>query len=142
MEKITANFSFEELIYSATAERHGIINKPGEKERENLIHLCRNILQPIRDKWHEAIIVNSGYRCEALNDIVGGSKTSQHIKGEAADIRAIDIHKNKKLFNMIQRMIQSNEIEVGQLIDEHSYRWLHISLPRTNALNNQILHLK
>ena len=142
MEKITANFSFEELTYSMTAERLGIVNKPGEKERENLISLCKNILQPIRDKWHEPIIINSGYRCERLNDIVGGSKTSQHLKGEAADIRCIDIHKNKKLFNMIQRMIQSNEIVVGQLIDEKGMKWLHISLPRTNALNNQILHIK
>lgn len=143
MEKITANFTFDELIYSPTANRLGIDNTPDKETKEKLIRLAKEILQPIRNKWGSAIVVTSAYRCEALNKAVGGVSTSQHRLGEAADIKVGSKAQNKALFNLIQKMVKSGELKVGQLIDEYNYSWVHVSLPRTNGKpNNQILHLK
>lgn len=142
MEKITKNFTYDELIYSATANRMGIDNTPSKDEKESLIKLAKEILQPIRDKWGGPIVVTSGYRCEAVNRAVGGAKTSQHRLGQAADIKIGSKAQNKALFNLLQKMIKIGDIKVGQLIDEYGYSWIHVSLPRENKPNNQILHLK
>lgn len=142
MEKITKNFTYDELIYSATASRLGIDNSPSKDEKEKLVKLAKEILQPIRDKWDGPIVVTSGYRSEALNKAVGGVKTSQHRLGEAADIKVGSKAQNKALFNLIQKMINIGDIKVSQLIDEFGYSWIHVSLPREGKPNNQILHIK
>ena len=142
MEQFTKNFSYDELIASATAKRLGIDNTPSYDEKEKLRQLAEEVLQPIRDAWRAPIIVNSAYRSQEVNKAVGGSKTSQHLKGEAADITIGGKERNRKLFNFIYKLIQKGEIKVGQLIDEYSYSWIHVSLPRMNKPNNQILHIK
>ena len=143
MELFSKNFSYDELIASSTAKRLGLDNTPSYEEKEKLRKLAIEVLQPIRDKWKGVIVVNSGYRSEAVNKAVGGVKTSQHRLGEAADIKVGGKDKNKKLFNLIYKMISNGELKVGQLIDEYNYQWIHVSLPRTNGKpNNQILHIK
>lgn len=143
MEQFTKNFSYDELIASTVAKRLGLDNTPNEQEKERLRQLAEDILQPIRDAWRSPIIVNSAYRSEEVNKAVGGVKNSQHRLGEAADITIGGKERNKKLFNFINKLIQKGDIYVGQLIDEYSYSWIHVSLPRTNGKpNNQILHLK
>lgn len=137
--KLSNNFKLNELIYSSTAEVNGINNYPSLVEIDNLRALCENILQPIRDKWGSPLYVNSGYRSPILNRKVAGAPTSYHCSGNAVDITTRDTKKNKELFNMIVDMIKNNEIEVGELIDEHRYSWLHISNPIKEK--NQILHL-
>ncbi len=143
MEQFTKNFSYDELIASATAKRLGLDNTPTPEEKERLRQLAEDILQPIRDAWRAPIVVTSGFRSEEVNKAVGGVKTSQHRLGEAADIKVGGKDRNKKLFNLIYKLISTGKIKVGQLIDEYSYSWIHVSLPRTNGKpNNQILHLK
>ena len=142
MEKITRNFTFDELINSTVAKRLGLDNTPNEYEKEKLIQLAKEILQPIRDKWGSPIIVNSAYRSEAVNKAVGGVKNSQHRLGEAADLTVGSKEANKNLFNTIYKLIMTGQLQVGQLIDEYGYSWVHISLPRLNKPNNQVLHLK
>lgn len=140
---LTTNFTLEELTKSATAARLGIDNTPNKQATEGLKRLCADILQPIRDKYGKPIIVTSGYRCEALNKAVGGARHSQHMRGEAADIRTVSdtTEDNKKLFDLIVRMVKRGDITVGQLIEEKGYNWLHVSLPATMN-KNQILHIK
>ena len=142
MELFTKNFSYDELIASATAKRLGLDNTPSPEEKEKLRKLAEDILQPIRDRWRSPIVVNSAYRSEAVNKAVGGVPNSQHRLGEAADIKVGGKDRNKKLFKAIYNMISKGEIKVGQLIDEYNYQWIHVSLPRTNKPNNQILHIK
>lgn len=142
MEKLSKNFSYDELTYSATANRLKIDNTPSAEIKEKLTTLAQTLLQPIRDAWRGAIVVTSGYRSQEVNKVVGGSKTSQHCKGEAADLKVGDKEKNKRLFNLIYKLIETNEIEVGQLIDEYNYSWVHVSLPREGKPNNQVLHLR
>ncbi|MCH5235695.1 MAG: peptidase M15 [Muribaculaceae bacterium] len=135
---LTQNFTLEEMTASSTAKGKGIINIPDTQATESLKRLCEEILQPIRNKFGKPVKVTSGYRSDALNTAIGGSKTSQHLKGEAADIICND---NKALWNLIINMIQNQEIRVGQLIDEKNLRWIHISLPDSSHYN-QILYLK
>ena len=135
--KLSENFTLEEMTASRIAKNMHLSNIPSETETNNLIRLCQTILQPIRNKLNAPLTVTSGFRCSALNKIVGGSLTSQHLKGEAADIIYQD---NKLLWDLIVSMISNQEIMVGQLIDERNLSWIHISLP-TPSHKNQILKL-
>lgn len=83
---LTANFSLAEMIKSETALRHDMDNTPGETEIANLKALAENVLQPIRDHFGKGVKVNSGFRHPEVNAKVGGSKTSDHCQGQAADI--------------------------------------------------------
>lgn len=80
MGTISENFSYREFERSETAARKGIIN---------IIHTVQ-VLQPLRTAWGKPLVINSGYRCPELNREVGGAPTSQHIKGEAADVACDD----------------------------------------------------
>lgn len=135
--QLSENFTLEEFVDSPTAKRLGINNNPGKEQINNLKKLCQTILQPIRNEFGQAITVTSGYRSELLNRKIGGSITSQHLKGEAADIICYD---NKRLWELITSMINKGVIRVGQLINERSLSWIHISLTTTSSVN-QILFL-
>lgn len=138
--KLSKNFTLSELTYSSTAKANKVDNTPDRWELDNLKKLCNEVLQPIRDKWDDSIFINSGFRNPIVNRLVKGSTSSQHLKGEAADITVGSKSGNKKLFDMILQMIENEEITVGQIIDEKEYSWIHISLPYKRV--NQILHLK
>ena len=140
--RLSKNFSYDELVYSATAERLKLDNTPNEKEIEFLRKLANEVLQPIRDKWGRPIVVTSGFRSEKVNNAVGGVKNSQHRLGQAADLKIGSKSQNKALFNFIVDMVKKGEIRVGQLIDEYGYSWIHVSLPREGKVNNQVLHIK
>jgi zinc D-Ala-D-Ala carboxypeptidase len=84
--QLTNNFSLAEMVKSDTALRHDMDNTPGETEIENLKRLCEQVLQPIREHFKTGVKVNSGFRHPEVNAKVGGSKTSDHCKGQAADI--------------------------------------------------------
>jgi len=120
---LSKNFTLEELIRSATAERMGVKNVPGDAETENLRNLCARVLQPVRDSLKAPIRISSGYRCPALNKAVGGVETSQHLRGEAADIAA-DGYTARELFNHILSM----NLEFDQMILYANF--VHISRKR------------
>ena len=84
--QLTNNFTLSELTKSETALRHDMDNTPGEKEIENLKRLAEKVLQPVREHYQRGVKCNSGYRAPAVNQKVGGSPTSDHCKGQAADI--------------------------------------------------------
>jgi zinc D-Ala-D-Ala carboxypeptidase len=83
---LTKNFTLSEMTKSETALRHNMDNTPGEKEIGNLKLLCEKVLQPVRDHYGRGVKVNSGFRHPEVNAKVGGSKTSDHCRGQAADI--------------------------------------------------------
>ena len=84
--QLTSNFSLKELTVSDTATRLGLDNTPNETVTANLKTLAEKILQPVREHYGKSVKVNSGYRAPEVNAAVGGSKTSDHCKGQAADI--------------------------------------------------------
>lgn len=140
--QLTEHFNLEELKYSSTAKQKGFKNEPTQDHIENLKLLCEYVLEPIREKIGCPLVISSGYRSEKVNALVGGSKTSQHILGQAADIQIFDKKlTNADLFNTIVEMIRSGELQIGQCIAEKvggEITWVHISTP-TNRLRNQVL---
>jgi hypothetical protein len=129
--------TIEELIKSDTAKSNKISNIPSSWEKDCLIALIENVLDPLREAYGKPIIVTSGLRCEKLNNLVKGAKTSQHRFGQAADIRSKEDTKeeNKKLFDLIIKL----NLPFDQLIDEKTYSWIHISFSKKPR--KQVLHL-
>ena len=84
--KLTTNFTLSEMTKSDTALRLDMDNTPNAVQMENLKTLCEKVLQPVRDHFGKGVKVNSGFRHPQVNAAVGGSKTSDHCKGMAADI--------------------------------------------------------
>ena len=104
-------FKLEEFTRSATAQRLGIGNTPSEEAVKNLSHLVWNVLDPLRERWGSAIIVNSGFRCEELNKAVGGAKASYHRLGMAADIRPRN-GRLAELYDLIHAMFREGKLGV------------------------------
>lgn len=116
-------FTINELCYSATAQANGINNTPNATQRNALTALVDTVLDPLRRSWGKPILVNSGYRCPALNNAVGGKASSQHLRGEAADITTGSPQSNKQLYDLAISL----HLPIDQLIGERGYTWLHIS---------------
>ena len=132
--RVAPNFTLPELVKSSTAERMGISNMPDSAQiLVNLTNVANHILQPVRDEVGP-LRVNSGYRGLALNKAVGGSKTSQHCWGEAADFESSRIGNYK-----LARWIKEN-LDFDHLILEFytqgqpSSGWVHCSF-KTNGQN-------
>ena len=116
-------FTINELCYSATAQANGTNNTPNATQRNALTALVDTVLDPLRRAWGKPILVNSGYRCPALNTAVGGKASSQHLRGEAADITTGSPQSNKQLYDLAISL----HLPIDQLIGERGYTWLHIS---------------
>lgn len=122
---LTPHFTLEEMTASPTAKANGIDNTPTAKHIEALTLLCIKTLEPLRAALGKPIRVNSGYRCRALNKRVGGARTSQHQKGEAADIEVKGMTA-QQLFDFILK----SGVPFDQVIQEFD-SWVHISFSAT-----------
>lgn len=136
---LSKNFSLRELTHSQGAERRGIDNTPPPEVVEALTALCVNILEPLRAAVGP-VTVTSGYRAPALNRAVGGSRSSQHCLGQAADCEC---------FAISTKALAEKVIELGlpfdQLIiefardDDPSAGWVHVSHKREGGNRGQVL---
>ena len=128
--KLSKNFALSEITHSNTAKRLGIDNEPTETHLQNMQHLVDNLLQPLRDAVGP-IRVSSGYRNPALNRAIGGSRSSQHCKGEALDLQFWEMGEmnNKVIYDWI---LQSG-LEFDQMINEFDFAWIHISLKKKGS---------
>lgn len=115
--KLSPNFTLEEL----TVTNQRVRNEANEEEINNLRALAVNILQPLRDAIGRPVIVNSAFRSESVNRLVGGAPTSQHRLGQAADIRVVGMTSRQVCKKIIEL-----KLPFDQLIEEHS-RWTHVS---------------
>lgn len=123
-------FSLQELIRSNTAERLGIDNTPDAVVVEHLEMLVERLLDPLREAFGRPIIVTSGYRCPELNKAVGGSPTSAHLQGYAADLVPKD-GDVQRFLELTRWWLLREEIPYDQLIVETSSegaKWVHLGL--------------
>ena len=131
---LTKHFTLEEFSFSSTAKSRGINNTVPLQFIPSLRNLCEVVLEPLRERVKEPVIISSGYRCPALNRAVGGSNTSQHMKGEACDIYMEDKEKLRKWFAILM------DGDFDQLIFERNRRtghcWIHVSC-KVNAEENR-----
>lgn len=130
---LTKNFSLEEMCMSNTARVKGLPNVPNAEQVKNLKQLCKNVLQPLRDHLGKPVVINSGFRSQAVNMAVGGANNSQHMKGEAADIKCKDYPYAKQIYAWIM-----DNLKFDQVILERKGNavWVHVSY-RTNGQNRQ-----
>ena len=136
--KLTEHFNLSEFVRSDTATRLGIDNSINDPEIiANIKNLCEHVLEPLRAYANCPILINSGYRCPQLNAAVGGSRRSQHMKGEACDIRITDAATGDRWF----RWMKEN-LPYDQLIKERAHKssssvWIHVSLTRDDVKNRR-----
>lgn len=134
MGTISKNFSFKEFESSETAERLHIQNVITTAEvRDAVKALVSNVLQPLRDEWGGPLEINSGYRCPKLNKAVGGVSTSQHVKGEAADVKCTDPA-------ALARLAKSLGLPYDQMILYPSF--VHFSHKLNGKQRGQVLYAK
>lgn len=126
MKAISKHITYTEATVSPTALRLGIDNNPDEATLTRMKLVANKVFEPLREWYMSPIRVNSFYRSPALNKAVKGSKTSQHITGEAIDISGGSKTANKRLFDYIK-----NNLDFDQLIDEYNYTWVHVSYKAT-----------
>lgn len=132
------HFKFIEMVRSSKANECGIDNQPKDADIMDNIIFTMECLDKIREEYGLPLSVSSGYRCPELNRAVGGAKTSQHMKGQAADINLGSVEKNRAFFNWCQANI--NDLPIDQLLDESHYSWVHLSFTKENQ-RHQVLHL-
>lgn len=156
VQHLSENFTYEEMVHSDTAKAKKISNTPTAIHKKTLKHTCVYLLEKIRtllnEKYKEykgkkvkQVILNvtSGYRSPKLNAAVGGSTTSQHVFGEAADIEATIVYTNgvkatipySELYENIKVWVKNKKVSVDQCIQERSFDkalgiwiyWVHVS---------------
>lgn len=107
--QLSEHFRLSEFTRSATAIRHGIDNQPETEDIEALQSLCLNVLEPLRRRFG-VIRITSGYRSPKLNSMIGGSRTSQHMRGEAADIHVGSLEVARKMYDFIMANVEFDRL--------------------------------
>ena len=141
-EKLSPNFSLQELCYSETAQKENIENIPSNEDQENLQALCMNILEPIKNQFNN-VKINSGYRCPLLNSKIGGANESQHAKGQAVDIEVPGMS-NLELANWINDNLEFDQLileNASNLLNDPNSGWVHVSY-NTEKNRKQTLTIK
>ena len=129
MNQLSDNFWLSEFTRSQTATRKGIDNHPGTTEVQNLIRLCNSVLQPLRVALGFPIHISSGYRSPFLNAAIGGSRSSQHMFGKAADIDHAT--KNKEIYDYIKNYLTFDQL-IWEFGDKQRPDWVHVSYDTEN----------
>ncbi|MBE0619989.1 MAG: peptidase M15 [Burkholderiales bacterium] len=123
--QLTPNFSLEQLTYSETAEREHIDNSPAQNILDNLRLLAEG-LEQVRALTGFPLEISSGYRCHALNRLIGGAAASQHTQGLAADFTCSEFGSPADII----KAIRDSRIEFDQCILEYA-KWVHVSFSKT-----------
>jgi hypothetical protein len=135
--QLSKHFELSEFVVSETAARKNIDNDPTPEAIQNLHWLCQAVLEPLRTALGRPVVITSGYRSAALNRAVGGSKTSHHMQGRAADITVPGLTPLAVCLTA-----QHLRLPCEQIIHEFG-RWAHlaVSLPGTpvQSLTTQVL---
>jgi zinc D-Ala-D-Ala carboxypeptidase len=124
--RLSPHFTLGEMTKSQTALRMGLDNDPDEPALDALTTLCVEALEPIREHFGRPVVVNSGYRSPNVNRAIGGASTSQHCKGEAADIEVPGLD-NQELYLWAAENIDFDQLILEYYTGEESSGWVHVS---------------
>lgn len=135
-KQISKNFSLEELCHSNMAVKKGLKNIPNESQIENLKKLCIRLLQPLREVYNEPMVISSGFRSPEVNKAVGGVPTSQHTKGQAADVSVKEPRK------LLAELLKSRlDFDQAILYQDGKNNFLHMSY-NSGHNRRQVLYSK
>lgn len=130
MSKLGKYFSIREFTYSATAQRELITNVPDPRQMMAINYMVKHLLDPLRSELGRPVRITSGFRCQELNKIIGGSVTSQHMLGEAVDIKVADLDAEE-----LATIIANSGLPFGQLIWYAAARGGHVHVSLRNPLH-------
>lgn len=131
-EFLSQNFSLKEFVQSWTALEKNIDNTPTPEIKEQLKFTAHG-LERIRAVLNKRITLDSGYRCIALNNAVGGSKNSQHMQGKAVDFKCPAFGSPLEIVTHLIPFVKI--LGIDQMIME--VNWVHVSFdfyPRYQVL--------
>jgi zinc D-Ala-D-Ala carboxypeptidase len=124
---ISKHISDKEGVYSITAMRLGLDNKPGQFLLGNMKELAEQVFEPLREWVGGPIRINSFYRSKVLNKAIGGSTASQHCKGQAMDIDDGGCKKtNAEMYEWIKENLNFDQM-IWEFGDDKNPDWVHIS---------------
>tara|TARA_R100000664_G_scaffold33574_2_gene51092 strand:- start:446 stop:910 length:465 start_codon:yes stop_codon:yes gene_type:complete len=124
---ISKHISYKEATHSATALRRGLDNTPNDEQLKCMEEVAENLFEPLREWVGGPIKVNSFFRGEPVNTAIGGSKRSQHMKGQAIDIDDTFRHKtNAEMYHYIKDNLDFDQM-IWEFGDDKNPNWIHIS---------------
>jgi hypothetical protein len=139
---ISKHISYIEATSSFEAKRKQIENTPTEKQLEAMKYLADNIFEKIRVYFGVPIKINSFFRSEKLNKVIGGTSSSQHVLGEAIDLDdTFGGLTNTQIFNYIKNNLIFDQL-IWEFGTDKSPDWVHVSLKKTGKNRGEILVAK
>ena len=136
---ISKNISYKEGVYSNTAIRRGIDNDPNEEQLENMKLIANEVFEPLRVWVGGPIKINSFFRSPELNTAIGGSKTSQHCKGQAMDIDdTFGKATNAEMYHWIKEHMDFDQM-IWEFGDDDNPNWVHVSYVSPEKNRNRCL---
>lgn len=139
---LTKNFTLHEMTKSETALRQGLDNTPGDREVEALRLLAENVLQPVRDHYGKGVKVNSGFRHPEVNAAVGGSRTSDHCRGMAADIEIPGVPNAELAEWIVENLAYTQVILEFYTPGIPDSGWVHVSYDPSNLKRQTLTAVK
>ena len=136
---ISEHISFKEGTFSATATRLGLPNAPSKEHLANMQVLAKKIFEPLRVYVAGPIKINSFYRGPELNKAIGGSKKSQHCRGQAVDIDDVFGYKtNAQMYHWVKENLDFDQM-IWEFGDDENPDWVHISYVNAETNRNRCL---
>ena len=137
--KISDHITYAEAIHSQTAKRKGIDNTPNPNQIEAMKLLAEKVFEPLREWVGGPIKVNSFFRSPDLNTAIGGSKTSQHCKGQAIDIDDVYGYKtNSDMYHWIKENLSFDQM-IWEFGTDTQPNWVHVSYVSEENNRNRCL---
>jgi zinc D-Ala-D-Ala carboxypeptidase len=140
MKNICKYISYKESITSKTAIRNKIDNTPKELELISMQLVGIRVFDVVREHFKTPLRVSSFYRSDLLNKAVGGSKTSQHVKGQAIDIQGTGLVSNKMIFEYIKEYLDFDQL-IWEFGNKTNPAWVHVSYNSREKNRKQILYI-
>ena len=139
MNNISKHVSYKEGVHSNTALRKGLDNNPNEEQLKCMKEVAENIFEPLRSYVGGPVKINSFFRGEPVNTAIGGSKNSQHMKGQAMDIDdTFGRMTNAEMYHFIKDHLDFDQM-IWEFGDEDNPDWVHVSYVSEEDNRNRCL---
>ena len=136
---ISKHISNREGVYSITATRLGIENKPNEEQLKNMKLIAEEVFEPLRAYVGGPIKINSFFRSPELNKAIGGSGKSQHCHGQAIDLDdTFGRCTNAEMFEFIKKHLDFDQM-IWEFGDDENPDWVHVSYVSPEQNRNRCL---
>ena len=139
---ISKHISYKEGTYSVTATRLGVDNTPDDEQLKNMELVAEKVFEPLREWVGGPIKINSFFRGLPLNTAIGGSKKSQHMKGQAMDIDDnYDHATNAEMYHWVKENLDFDQM-IWEFGDDDEPNWIHVSYVSPEENRNRCLRAK